>query len=359
MTSRTGLNRVGALLLEVVVSLAIVVTSMGFLSAQLVSGIKLAGHSQNQVMASYLSERVLMLLELDIETVEEFFAQRELESDFGEKYLGWFWRAEAEEFEDNPELYQVRVEILRQPDPEQLDMIEGAKVVRVLHMVKATPARINLAEDFGIPEEQLELMSAAIPIDGIDPLALDPQALVSIPPDMLLELMPMVMPLMQQFRSGGALPPGFAQGDINGLLQGGGAGALNGPQGDQLREYLREQLGGQVDESQIDAFVNQLGGAGMGGGRGGGGGRGPMRPGPGGGFGRGAEGGGAGGEAEAKDGGGNFGGRGGERGGERGGRSIRDLQRGRDNSRGNEDSRRRGGSRGTGGGARSSGGGGR
>ena len=81
------------MLLEIVVAMAVMVTAMGFLGAQLVSGIKMTMYTEEQTRASQLADRMLALLELDPNTVTQFVAERQADGDFGEQYPEWFWRA--------------------------------------------------------------------------------------------------------------------------------------------------------------------------------------------------------------------------------------------------------------------------
>jgi hypothetical protein len=223
-----------ALLLEVVVALTIMVAAMGMLGAQLVSGMRMTGEAEQLTRAAQLADRMLAVIELDPNTVQRFFEQREIdgnfESDTYPQYRGWFWRAMVEELPDNQELGRVTIEILHQRGFENAEDIEEARVVRTLHLLKANPGRINLAEDFGVPEEQLDLLSQMIPIPGVDPTALDPQALVSLDPEMLLELLPIILPLLQQF-SGGRIPSDLSPDMLRDLLRG---GALPGDLSDLL-----------------------------------------------------------------------------------------------------------------------------
>lgn len=228
--------RRGALLLEVLVALTILVFALGMLGAQLVGGMRLTHEADLQTRATQLSDRLLALLELDRSTAERFFGDRQVEGDFGEANPGWFWRA-AVEPTDVEGLGRVTLEILHQSDPRRPADIRDAVPVRRVHLLKADPARIDLAEDFGVDEQTLEEFAANIPIPGLDPHALDPQALVSLDPATLLELLPQLLPLIQQFA------PGLGQ-RLEALSSG---GMLSDP--NQLRELLE---GGTIPPDLAD-----------------------------------------------------------------------------------------------------------
>jgi hypothetical protein len=226
----------GALLLEVLVALTILVFALGLLGAQLVGGMRLTAEADLQTRATQLSDRLLALLELDQNTAERFFGDRQVEGDFGEANPGWFWRA-AVEPTDVEGLGRITIEILHQPDPRRQKDIRDALRVRRVHLLKADPARIDLAQDFGVDEQTLEEFAATIPIPGLDPRALDPQALVSLDPATLLELLPQLLPLIQQFA------PGLGQ-RLDALT---GGGPLSDP--NQLRELLE---GGPIPPELAD-----------------------------------------------------------------------------------------------------------
>jgi len=282
----------GALLLEVVVAMAIMVTAMGLLGAQLVGGLHTIGAAEDLTRAAQLADRVLALIEMDPNTLERFFGERQIDGDFDSEiypqYRGWFWRATVEKLPDNEDLGRVTIEILHQTDPAALDDIDGAQVVRQLHLLKAHPGRINLAEDFGVPEEQVELLTQMLPtMPGFDPTALDPQRLAAMDPQLLLELLPVLLPLLQQF-GGGSIPQQYSPdmlrqlltGDLSALtegsgaeLGGGGPGAAGPAPGaaggaadlDALRELIKSQLGGQLSDQELEALLDQVGSQGAGG----------------------------------------------------------------------------------------------
>lgn len=275
-------RRRGALLLEVVVALTILVMAMGMLGAQLVGGLRMTADAEEMTLATQLADRMMALVELDPNTLQAFFEQREIDGDFDaerydyNQYRGWFWRAAVEEIPDNPELGRVTIEILHQTDPDRINDVEDARIVRTLHLLKAQPGRIDLAADFGIPQEQLDMFAAMVPIDGFNPSALDPLAIASLDPQMLMEMLPMLLPLLQQF-GGGKLPADFSPEMLQELLSGGGLGDLSGmipgaggrgggPNGAggggpnaAVIEMIRSTLGGQLSDEELDALLNNMG----------------------------------------------------------------------------------------------------
>lgn len=302
----------GALLLEVVVALTLMVMAMGLLGAQLVGGLRMVTYAEEQTRATQLADRLLALLELDPNTVERFLAEREIDGDFGEQYPGWFWRAFSEDFEEvageeieAEELVgkfgRVTIEILHQSDPDRVDDVEDALVVRRLHMLKAARGTIDLERDFGMPAEQAETLKASLPPDVLtEEGEIDIARLVQYTNvEDLFALLPMFMNLMQQSGALEQFGGGMSGEELANLINGGGispdelAGLIGGmdPGGggeggiDAIAELLQSQLGGQLSEEELNALLSNIGqgggGSGFGGERGGrrGGGEGGGRPG--------------------------------------------------------------------------------
>jgi len=281
---RQGTPRRAALLLEVVIALTIMVAALGLLGSQIVAGLKLTAYVDEQTRASELGDRLLALLELDPAIQAQVYAERASDGDFGEQYRGWFWRVTAETIEGDIEgLSVVTLEVLHSPDLEHNESIDGAEVVRELHLLKADPGRIDLAEDFGVTEEQITQLMESVPLAEFDPYNLDPQALVSLDPQMLLELLPVLMPLLQQYLGAGAvgmLNPnaqgGMSPQDLQRLIEQGVAqGSLGIEPGEDVGGALQDLLdqqkepgpgGGIIPPSRPGGGAGR-GGAGSGGGR--------------------------------------------------------------------------------------------
>ncbi|MGE3316495.1 MAG: hypothetical protein AB7O26_15370 [Planctomycetaceae bacterium] len=191
----------GGILLEVILALIIVTAAIGMLGGELIGGLKLVQYGDQQTRASELSERMLALLELDQDLVQRIFVDQEQEGDFGDQYPGYFWRIQLEPTEIEG-LGQVVLEVLHNDDLDNPDNRGKAKVVTTYAMLKADPGRINLEEDFGISGPQLEQLNEFLPSLGLDPNALDPQALASLDPMTLLALLPQILPLIQQLTGG-------------------------------------------------------------------------------------------------------------------------------------------------------------
>lgn len=189
--------------------------------------------SDQRTRAAALADRLLALVELDSEMQELILIEEQTDGDFGDAYPGWFWEITFEPTEVEG-LGLVRVDVLYQENPEQRDSVEGATLIRRVVLLKAAPGRVDLVEDFGMNAEKIEELELLLPIGDFDPENLDIQALVAFAtenPEVMMELLPAIMPLLQQFA-------GRAGGEA-------GQGPL-GPGG--LAAQLREQLGGLSGE---------------------------------------------------------------------------------------------------------------
>lgn len=256
----------------------IVVASLGLISSQLLGGLQMTAYSDEQTRANQLADRILGLIEMDPDSLQQLFENQEADGDFGEQLPGWYWRVTVEPILDVEGLGQVTVEVLRAPGAEFGDPIDRAAPVRVLHLLRADPGRINLAEDFGISEEQLTILQETIPIAEFDPTNLDPLAIASLDPEMLMEVLPQILPLLGAFGGSG---PGGAGGDVTpeqimGMLgggggrpqiqnpfspggmagggQGGGRRGEGGPRGarDPGMDAIRELLGDSLPEGALN-----------------------------------------------------------------------------------------------------------
>lgn len=204
-TIRVSRRRKAALLLEVVVAFAIVTAALGLLGGQLSGGLRMVGYAELQTRAGELADRILALLELDQTLQQQIFVDNKTDGDFGTAYPGWFWRILVQPTQTEG-LGMVTVQVLFDEDRGS-DVARG-KVMRELHLLKADPGRINLETDFGFTQDQVSQLTEQIQIPGFDPNQLDPQALVSMPPEQLLLMLGQLLPLLQQLAANAGINPG-------------------------------------------------------------------------------------------------------------------------------------------------------
>ena len=160
-----------ALLLEVVIALAVLVTAMGLLAAQLAGGLNMTTYSEEQLRAALLADRIVNLVQLDPQMQQQLGDQEVVEDRFGDDQPGYFWRVTTEpvDREHPDDLKLITIEVLYQADPQRQDNIGGlsdAKMVRKLALLKAKPGSLDLVEQAGMTEEQAEQLRQVVPIAG-------------------------------------------------------------------------------------------------------------------------------------------------------------------------------------------------
>ncbi len=253
-------RRRAALLLEVVVALAILVTAMGLLGAQLSAGLTMVERGEENLRAALLADRMIHLARLDPELRQRVLEEEIVEEEFGDYYPGWFYRITLEPIDQETEEEQfgiVVVEILYQHDPDDWETIDGADVMRRMAFLRAAPPKIDLVEEAGLSQDMIDQLEQLVPIAGFDPHNVDLQQLVALLDEGTLEqLMPMLTPILAQ------LGINLSGQDLQGLLnQAGGA---------NVQELLQGAGAGQVPGSQEDMeqLIRDLAGGAGGGGRG-------------------------------------------------------------------------------------------
>jgi hypothetical protein len=266
-------RRRGALLLEVLIALAVLTLCLGLLGAQLAASVQMTSAADQQTRATQLQERLLALLELDPNLTQRFFAQRELDGDFGEEQPGWLWRARIEKT-DIDGLGLLTMDVLRLPHGQKRGNVTEAHVVRSVHLLKADPAKFNVISDGGLdpnllmagmpPRETgadggdgsggpgsatggpgggalsgaaLAALVGTLPPEVLDENGnFDPAALARLPLTQLIQILPSMLGLLQSLGiplEGLGLPQGGlpSEAQLGELLRGGAGGNVPGPPG--------------------------------------------------------------------------------------------------------------------------------
>jgi hypothetical protein len=263
-----------ALLLEVVLSMAILVSALGVFGAQLVSGLRATQAADLRTRAGALVERVLGLVEYDPEMQDRLLTEEHIENEFGDDLPGWTYQIDFKPVEEVAGLGQICISVLFESEDDVRSDVRGGRLLGQAFLLKATRAKINLVDDFGLPQEKVDEIAALMP-EGFDPTDFDPQKLIALAredPQMIMSLLPALLPLIQQYLGqSGSLPTGFQ-------LPAGLGGLLDGsmPGGDATGALSPQEL------AELEALGAGLIGGGGRGGPGGGQTRGALRP-PGGG----------------------------------------------------------------------------
>lgn len=261
--ARARFRRQGAVLLEVIIALAILILGMAAVGMQVNVGLKVATDTQVATRAVQLADSKWSEMDAG---VLDWNPSEEMEGDFGIQYPGWAWRMYVDPT-DTPDLNMVTLEILYKPGVrfrEELPTYEDMIVVHTSYSLRATPARVNLA-DFGVDLSTLEGSSASTPAtgdggstpgsgdrggtgsgsladllgrlmellpQGFDPMNIRPDFVKDIPP----ENIPEIMTILQQLLGPGGALLGGMQGGLSELMEqvdrkGGGKGSDGGQEG--------------------------------------------------------------------------------------------------------------------------------
>ncbi len=252
-------SRRSAALLEVVLSLSILLIAMSVVGLTFRNGERNVDLADQTTRGMLLTERLLAEMDTAILDMEE----REQSGWFGEEGVpGMSWRVEINPNEDIKGLVDIDISIfMGDPDvPEKHELVLSTRVQR------PEPKGIDFEKDFGLDQDQIAMISEAIPGGAavFDATNFDPRSLAQLDLDSIIDLLPM---LLQVF--GGSLG-GNSQ--LDGILQAAQQGDLSGAQ--NLAQQAADQAGaGGATGGQGDRASGASGGAGSsqgtrGGGRG-------------------------------------------------------------------------------------------
>ncbi|RIK66785.1 MAG: hypothetical protein DCC65_08640 [Planctomycetota bacterium] len=227
--------RPAAALLEVVIAISILLVAMAVVGATFQNGARNVELAERMNQAGALTDRLLAELDLGLLTMTEGEANgppQEFSGYFGEDAPpGLAWKAEVSRDPSLPGMLKVGVHIIA-GDPEATD----GRQQRILstYVWRAEPRNINLETDFGFSQEQLDMLTDAIPGGAavLDPTNFNPRDIASLPLDQLQQLLPLIMQ---------ALGGGMIGGQLDSLLQAAQSGDLSGLQ--DLARQLGQQGG--------------------------------------------------------------------------------------------------------------------
>jgi len=195
-------KRQGAMLLEVLISIAILAVTIATIGSQVNQSLQAAAYTDKLNRALMLAEWVLA--EMDLGTDEEDrlidLIGEEGEGAFGERYPGFGWRIEVEPTDvDNLDL--VILDILH-GDPES-ESVEDWRVLHSVYALRPVMAEVD-PSDFGMPsEEEIGLLASATPpTDGGGGIGDLPPGLE----ELLAALPTSVQEIMQRLLSGEPVP---------------------------------------------------------------------------------------------------------------------------------------------------------
>ncbi len=226
------------ILLEVVVSLAILILAMGVIGLAFNNGNYRVNRAEERIQALIMTERLIAEMDTKILDLEEITEGSGESGFFGEESIeGLSWRVEVESSPRVEGLLEVDF-FIYMGDPDDEDERQFVMHTRVF---RPEPRGIDFERDFGLDEDQIQLLMDAIPGGAavLDPTNFDPRSLAQLPLDDLIELLPT---LIQAF---GGNFGGLQMDQIIEAVQSGDTQALQDIAGQQGGAGIGPQSGGQ------------------------------------------------------------------------------------------------------------------
>lgn len=208
-------DRRGAMLLEVVLSVSILLIAIGVCGSAVRNSMLSVQRAEEITRSMLLTESILNDLDTGVLLPEE-----EQSGDFSAVGLpSWNWELRIVPVEQEPELLRVTVSLFQQGSGGGSD---DRRTLLTTSTLRARPRTLNLKEDFGLSEEQTKVLTEAIPGGSqmLDPENFDPRALAKLDMDTLIQMLPLIMQALSaqgapgleqlgQGAEGGGLPQGM------------------------------------------------------------------------------------------------------------------------------------------------------
>jgi len=228
------------ILLEVLLSMAILALGVAAIGGQMYQALRASQNADRMARAVLLAESLLSELDSGL-----ILPEQEQEGDFypfGAHYDGWMWRMIIDPTEDEG-VYLVTVEVYYGHYEYTEDNLDDKDLIYEAHALRAEPGTVNLVEELGVEEEELQELSDLLDIPGLDLAGdLNPAELASIDFEMLAEILPFLPPQLLSIlgASGGSLAE-----MAEAAAQMGSGGSMDAG---ALRDSLEKALEGGLDE---------------------------------------------------------------------------------------------------------------
>ena len=176
-------------LLEVVVSLGIIILAMGVIVLAFNNGNYRVHRAEERIQALIMTERLIAEMDTKILDLEEITEGSGESGFFGDESIkGLSWRMTLDPSSRVEGLLKIDF-FIYMGDPDDEDNRQFVMHTRVF---RPEPRGIDFERDFGLDEDQIQLLMDAIPggAAALDPTNFDPRALAQLPLDDLVELLP-------------------------------------------------------------------------------------------------------------------------------------------------------------------------
>ncbi len=189
-------RRAGWVLLETVIATGMLIVGLAVIGAQVQSADTSIRKMRRRIRAMSLAETQLAWLDMGLVKLDSFDEVEE--RDFGPRFPDFGWRLTTEP--SGAEAFSVlKLEVLfrRREGPYRPDDFEYdvAETVHTLYTVRAAPQPLNLADDFGLDDQEMEELSTkleALGIEGLSADALDPTILAKLNFEEFMKALPLI-----------------------------------------------------------------------------------------------------------------------------------------------------------------------
>lgn len=183
-------------LLEVVIATGMLVVALAIIGAQVQDSGTAIRKMERRLAAVRLAEQQFAYLDMglvELDSVDEV-----QEGDFGPRYPDWGWRLTTEPTSVDG-MFRLKLEVLhhiREGDYREDDFPwDDAEVMFQAYALRAAPRPLNMEDDFGLNEDELEDLRTKMEEAGIpfDPQNFDPSIFLGMDFEQHLESLPVIL----------------------------------------------------------------------------------------------------------------------------------------------------------------------
>jgi chorismate mutase len=187
-------------LLETVIASGLLVVGLAVIGAQIQDSDTAIHKMERRTRATMLTEQQLAFLDLgliELESLDELE-----EGDFGPREPNWGWQMLTETTSVDG-MFRLKLDVMHHlrdgKYSEDTFEYDDAEVILSTYVFRAAPQSLDLAADFGLTDEEFEVVSeklAASGLAGFDAFAFDPSILAKLEPQELLAALPIVLDVL-------------------------------------------------------------------------------------------------------------------------------------------------------------------
>lgn len=228
--ARRARSRRGAMLLEVLLSLSILLITIAVCGAALRNSMLWAERGDRVARSQLLAEDLLgrwdMGLLIPLQEMDNA-TERELTGTFGDAGPeGLGWRLKIVPDQNEQQLLRMKLTIV---DGDPAGPEDTQQTLVTLDTIRALPQAINLKNDFGMTDEQIKMLTDALPggTQTLDPEKFDPTSLARMDMEQLTQLLPLLTAAMAGAQGGAGIDAGDL-GDLESMGQTAQTGSTGG-----------------------------------------------------------------------------------------------------------------------------------